>query len=91
MSEWIACGGAFIVADVVRWTEPAFARPLTRWGRPKRRARDVCIGEREVIAEVLSDPDQRGLLRLLVRACRVVSIKSVRDVPVLAVAIAFLR
>lgn len=83
MSEWITCGDAFIVADVVRWTEPAFAPQLTRWGQRRRRAKDICIGEREVIAEVLSDPDQRGFLRLLVRACRVVSSKSVRDVPML--------
>jgi hypothetical protein len=83
MSEWITCGGAFIVADVVRWTEPAFAPQLTRWGRIKPRAKDICIGEREVVAEVLGDPDKCGFLKLLVRACRVVSSKSVRDVPML--------
>ena len=37
---------------------------------PTRGKRRTQIGEREVIAEVLSDPEQRGFQKFLVRACR---------------------
>jgi hypothetical protein len=83
MSNWIACGAAFIVADVVRWTEPAFAPRLTRFGRKvraKSTRRNVCIGEREIVAEVLSGPDPRGLITFLVRAVRVTLEKGVQGV-----------
>ena len=80
--RWIECGGAFIVADVVRWTKPVFARPLTRYGRKRESGNNVCIGEREITAEVLSTPDNRGFIKLLVRACKEVSAKGAQKVDV---------
>jgi hypothetical protein len=80
MDAWTDCGDGFIRADVIRWTEAVFDGPFARNGRKARRGKAVRVGEREVIAEVLSPADSKGFIRLLVRACRVVSARG--DVPV---------
>jgi hypothetical protein len=66
MEAWVECGAAFIKADVVRWREAVFEE--RRKGR-----KSAFLGEREVVAEVLGEPDCKGFLKLLVRNCRVVS------------------
>ena len=81
MQKWIDCGADFTVADVVRWTERVYARPLTRRGRQRKTGKPVCIGEREVAAEVLTAPDARGFVTLLVRLCREVAAHGVQPVP----------
>jgi hypothetical protein len=73
MKAWIDCGDAFIKADVVRWTEAVFDRPLTRYGRKRKTGKAIHVGEREIAAEVLREPDTKGFVTLLVRACRIVS------------------
>jgi hypothetical protein len=66
-AEWIPCGGGFIEADVIRWTDGVWRR-LRR-----RRGRAANVGDLLVVAEVLKDRD--GWLDLLVRACSVASEK----------------
>lgn len=62
-AEWIRCGGGFIEADVIRWTEGV-------WRKPRRnRGRSVNIGDRVVIAEVIRDDGE--WVDLLVRACAI--------------------
>ena len=73
MEAWINCGESFIKADVVRWTEAVFDRPLTRYGRKRKTGKAIHVGEREIAAEVLREPDAKGFVTLLVRACRTVS------------------
>lgn len=68
MSEWLACGRAFIPADVIRWTEPVWGR------RDKRGAKAKRIGERQVVAEVLREGPPAGLVWLLVRSCTPVKV-----------------
>lgn len=74
MEAWIECGGQFIRADVVRWTEAVFENK-TRGRKP------LFLGEREVIAEVQSEPDAKGFLNLLVRGCKVVSVSKKANAP----------
>jgi hypothetical protein len=76
MAAWMPCGGGFIEADVIRWTESAY---LEKRGRKKTRA--INIGTRLVTAEVLRDAD--GWVHVLVRACVVLTQKSARVVPLL--------
>lgn len=59
MVEWIPTKD-FIAADVIRWREGVFDR--------RRKGKALRIGERDVIAEVLSRGED-GWVRLLVRAC----------------------
>lgn len=61
MEQWIPAKD-FIIADVIRWTEGVF--------KNRRRGKALRIGERVVIAEVLSRGDD-GWVRLLVRGCTV--------------------
>ena len=60
MTEWVPVGGDFIKADVVRWKEGVFER------RGPRGRRAINIGNRLVIAEVLTEPDAEGWVLLLV-------------------------
>lgn len=69
MTEWIPCGEGFIQADVIRWKEGVFERRGPGQGRAMR------IGDRLVIAEVLSEADEEGWVWLLVRSCEIVSEK----------------
>lgn len=80
MGAWIACGADFIPADVVRWKEVVYDGPFGRNGQRARRGKPVRIGEREVIAEVLTAPDAKDFISLLVRACCILSARD--DVPV---------
>ena len=60
-SDWIECGSAFTVGDVVRWTEAI-------WMEQKRRSRKKKpskIGERRITAAVL-ELDSRDYVRLSV-------------------------
>lgn len=62
MSEWIACGEAFIEADVIRWKEAVW-KPKAR-----KNSRAVRIGERTITAQVLKvTPD--GWAVLVVKKC----------------------
>lgn len=72
MAEWIECGDRFIGADVIRWTEAVWENRRGRSGKAAK------IGERRVIAEVLREPNKDGWVRLLVRACEVISDKQSR-------------
>lgn len=69
MTEWIPVGGDFIAADIIRWKEGVFEKK----GRFKGKA--ARIAERRVIAEVLSEEDKEGWVRLLVRGCETIWIK----------------
>lgn len=61
--QWIPCGEGFIEADVIRWREGIWER------RGPKQGRAIKVGDREVIAEVLSGPDEEGWVMLLVRNC----------------------
>lgn len=61
--KWIECGGDFIEADVIRWTEAV-------WQKRSRRARPTKVGQRIVTAEVLRPECARGFVSLLVRGCQ---------------------
>lgn len=65
MGVWIACAEGFIAADVIRWREGIWERRGPKGGRAMK------IGDRDVIAEVLSGPDADGWVMLLVRDCKV--------------------
>lgn len=78
MAEWVSVGDAFIVADVIRWSEGVFKNRRSKKGKP------VKLGERQVIAEVLRE--EAGWIYLLVRRCEVASAtigRNLQDVPVL--------
>lgn len=64
VAEWIPCGGGFIAADVIRWTEKV-------WRDVERRRQAVNAGERVVVAEVASI--EGDWVELLVRGCTVLS------------------
>ncbi len=68
MTTWIPCGGGFVEADVIRWTEAAWETPR------RRRGKAVNAGERMVMAEVIRD-SQDGWVELLVRDGTIVSEK----------------
>ncbi|MBK9131248.1 MAG: hypothetical protein IPM20_06370 [Gammaproteobacteria bacterium] len=72
MTEWIPVGAAFIQADVIRCKESIWDQRRTRKGRAFR------LGERLVIAEVLSEEDEKGWVWLLVVGCEVLSEKPSR-------------
>jgi len=78
MGQWIAVGDGFIEADVIRWQEGVFDR------RGPRGARAISIGDRLVIAEVLSEAEE-GWVYLLVRSCEVIKEKSSKKVEKLQV------
>jgi len=59
-TDWLPCGGGFIEADVIRWTEAVWHK--------SRRGRATKAGERQVTAEVIGDAE--GWVQLLVRDCR---------------------
>lgn len=61
--QWLPCGAGFIEADVIRWREGIWER------RGPKNGRAIKIGDREVIAEVISGPDEEGWVILLVRSC----------------------
>lgn len=65
MTEWVAVGGGFIEADVIRWKEGVFER------RGPRGRRVVKAGDRVMTAEVLKEADRDGWVHLLVRSCEV--------------------
>lgn len=73
------CREGFIAADVIRWREAFHDGPFERNGRKSRRGKPVRVGEREVVAEVLTAPDAKGFISLLVRACCIISVRD--DVP----------
>lgn len=80
MLTWIECGDGFIQSDVIRWKEGVFETPLTHRRRRRRKGHAICTGEREVIAEVLSNPDERGFVTLLTRGCQIISVREGRKV-----------
>jgi hypothetical protein len=65
MTEWVAVGGGFIEADVIRWKEGVFER------RGHRGRRVVKAGDQVMTAEVLKEADRNGWVHLLVRDCKV--------------------
>ena len=65
MTEWVAVGGGFIEADVVRWQEGVWER------RGPRGRRVVLAGDRVMTAEVLREVDEKGWVSLNVVDCRV--------------------
>lgn len=71
MARWIACGEAFIIGDVVRWTEPVWVEK----GRRKKRL--VKVGSRRVTGEILTE-DGNGFVRLSVVKCEILTNQSVR-------------
>lgn len=73
MDSWIDCGENFIEADVVRWVEPVYDGPFGGNGRKVARGKQVRVGERQLVAEVVGELDEKGLVLLLVRACDIVS------------------
>src|SRR5450759_335599 len=77
MTEWVSASGDFIKADVIRWNETAFQNSRYKNRKPIR------LGERRVIAEVLSEAHEDGWVHLLVRGCEVVSEMEGRTVPLL--------
>lgn len=79
MAEWVSVGDGFVEADVIRWKEGVFERKGPRQGRVMR------IGERLVIAEVISEADEEGWVYLLIRSCEVVSAKPGKVVEALPV------
>ena len=83
MTEWIPCGAGFIEADVIRWREAVWGPRNTKRRRP---GKNVRIGDRLVIAEVLGDADAEGWVYLLIRGCDVVKVmdgRRVDEVPLL--------
>lgn len=66
MTEWVAVGGGFIQADVIRWQEGDWVRRGSRG-----RVRSVLVGERVVTAEVLQPVDAGGFVLLKVAGCAV--------------------
>ena len=65
MTEWVAVGGGFIQADVIRWKEGVFER------RGPRGRRVVKAGDRVMTAEVLKEADRQGWVLLKVVGCAV--------------------
>jgi hypothetical protein len=65
MTVWVPVGAEFIEADVIRWKEPVF--------KNRRHGRSTRLGERLMIAEVLSEANRDGWVYLLVRGGEVVS------------------
>lgn len=65
MTEWVAVGGGFIQADVIRWKEGVFER------RGPRGRRVVLAGDRMMTAEVLKEADRDGWVFLVVVSCKV--------------------
>lgn len=65
MTEWVAVGGGFIAADVVRWKEGVFER------RGPKGRRVVKAGDRVMTAEVLKEADRDGWVLLKVVGCAV--------------------
>lgn len=63
LSEWVGAQDGFIQADIIRWTEGI-------WKKRGRSKRAVRIGDRQIVAEVLSGPDKQGWNQLLVRGCK---------------------
>ena len=61
MAKWIPCGETFITGDVLRWTEPI-------WKPRAKRGRGKVIGERVVVAQVLSELEDDSVL-LTVKSC----------------------
>ena len=78
MAQWVPCGGDFIQADVIRWKEAVWERRSRR-----KNARAVNVGDRTVIAEVLSI-DKQGWVRLLVRGGAILTEKTTRRIAPLA-------
>ena len=66
VTEWIPCGTGFIAADVIRWHEGIWER------RGPRGRRAMKIGDRLVIAEVLTEPDEEGWVVMLVWSCEII-------------------
>lgn len=66
MGKWRACGGTFIVGDVVRWVEVVWVE------KGKRKKRAVKAGVREMTAEVKKD-EGRGLVSMSVLKCEIMS------------------
>lgn len=70
---------SFIRADVIRWVEPVYDGPFGRNGRKAARGKPVRVGERQVVGEAISEVDEKGFVRLLVRSCHIISVRN--DVP----------
>jgi len=65
VTGWVAVGGGFIAADVIRWKEGVFER------RGPGGRRVVKVGDQVLTAEVLKEADRNGWVHLLVRRCEV--------------------
>lgn len=61
MAKWFPCGETFITGDVLRWKEPI-------WKPRAKRGRSKVIGERLVVAQVLSELED-GSVTLIVKQC----------------------
>lgn len=66
MTEWVAVGGGFIQADVIRWKEGVWERR-----GPRGRQRSVLAGDQVMTAEVLQEADRDGWVLLKVVGCAV--------------------
>ena len=66
MTEWVAVGGGFMKADVIRWKEGVWERR-----GPRGRQRAVPAGDQMMTAEVLQEADQGGWVLLKVVGCMV--------------------
>lgn len=64
MTEWVAVGGGFVKADVIRWKEGVWERR-----GPRGRQRAVLAGDQVMTAEVLHEADRDGWVLLKVVGC----------------------
>ena len=81
MAKWIPCGSGFIEADVIRWKEAVWGPRNAR--RPGPGKKNIRIGDRMVMAEVLGEADEDGWVWLLIRGCEVISAKPGRTIETL--------
>lgn len=75
MTTWLPCPEGYIAADVIRWREGIWER------RSPRQKKAECVGNRNVVAEVLAEPDDDGFVTLLVRACALLPRRAGEDAP----------
>ena len=78
MTEWVAVGGGFMKADVIRWKEGVWER------RGPRGRRVVLAGDQVMTAEVLQEADPDGWVLLKVVGC-VVGVSRIHRRPLIPV------
>src|SRR5437899_3052723 len=66
MTRWMPCGEAFIIGDVVRWTEPVWVE------KGKRKKKLVEVGSRRVTGEVRTE-DTKNFVFVEVMQCEILS------------------